>query len=332
MKAVIDEQDACLTDREMVLEVYNPSPVRMVLIPKKIPGEFRAVFIPKEPDKEHHRETLLPELNENINPHLAYNTFAYRKGVSIVDVVSFLEQLFPKGYNLVYKVDISKYFNNIDREILYAQLEPLVSEQCLEDVKRSIEVPYEYNGSLTYLDKGIYQGIPISSTLSNLYLTDIDNLFKGQDGVYSLRYSDDILLVAKSKKKLQKAITKLKSELRKKGLWCKWDEARISNLEMEETTYLGLRISKGNKGLSVRASHHAERDLRRKILEADSEEKIRDCIRSRLFHYTVSGRYPNYLHKARRIIEETLGGEAWDRLFKEDWMTIPYGEWDDIRD
>lgn len=327
----MEEQDAGLTDGEKNWIGYNPSPVRKALIPKKDSREKRAIFILKEPDKEYQRKTLLPELNERINPHLAYNTFAYRKGNSIVDVVSFLERLILKGYNLVYKVDISKYYDNIDREILYGQLEPLVSEQCLEDIKRSIEVPYEYKGSLTYLDKGIYQGIPISSTLSNLYLTDIDNLFQGENEVYSLRYSDDILLVAKSKEKLKKAITKLKTELRKKGLWCKWKEARRSNLEKEETTYLGLRISKGDKGLRVRASSYAERDLKRKILEADSEEKIKDCIRSRLFHYTVGGRYPNYQHRAKRIVKETLGGDAWDRLFKEDWITTPYGEWDDIR-
>ncbi|WP_422487325.1 reverse transcriptase domain-containing protein [Gudongella sp. DL1XJH-153] len=332
MKTTMDDYDINLSKKERDLVEYNPSPVRKAMIPKKEPGKKRAIFILKEPDKQYQRKTLLPELNERINPHLAYNTFAYRKGVSIVDVVSFLEQLISKGYNLVYKVDISKYYDNINREILYGQLEPLVSEQCLDDIKRSIEVPYEYNGSLTYLDKGIYQGIPISSTLSNLYLTDMDNLFQGENEVYSPRYSDDILLVAKSKEKLKKAITELKTELRKKGLWCKWKEARRSNLEKKETTYLGLRISKGNKGLSVRASYHAERDLRRKILEADSEEKIKDCIRSRLFHYTVGGRYPNYQFKAKRIVEETLGGDAWDRLFKDDWITKPYGEWNDIRD
>jgi len=332
MRRIISEQDACSTNREINMVGYNPSPVRKALIPKKEPGKLRAIFIPKEPDKEYQRKTLLPELNEHINPHLAYNTFAYREGISIVDVVSFLERLILKGYNLVYKIDISKYYDNIDREILYGQLEPLVSEQYLEDIKRSIEVPYEYNGSLTYLDKGIYQGIPISSTLSNLYLTDMDNLFQGDNEVYSLRYSDDILLVAKSKEKLKKAITKLKTELRKKGLWCEWKEARRSNLEIEETTYLGLRISKGDKGLRVRASSHAERDLKRKILEADSEEKIKDCIRSRLFHYTVGGRYLNYRHKAKRIVKDTLGADAWDRLFMEDWMTTPYGEWNDIRD
>lgn len=332
LKAPIDSHDVYATDVEKASVEYIPSPLTRALIPKSKPGEYREIFMPEESDKYYQRKHLLPMLNESIDPHLADNSFAYRKGISIENVIELLEKLVDKGYNLVYKVDVCGYFNNIDREILYEQMEPIVPEKWREETKRSLEVPYKYKGTLKYPKKGIYQGTPVSGTLANLYLTELDESFQGQDGVFSIRYSDDILLIARGRKKLEKAITKLKKEIRRKGLWCKWDEARISNLEEKEITYLGLRISKRGRKLRVKESQYARENLKMKLLEAYSETEARDIIRSRLYHYTVGGRYPGYLETARKTVEEVMGKGAWNRIVKEEWIKIPYGEWSDIKE
>lgn len=291
---------------------YTPEYVVKKKIPKKEPGKFRNIYIPSDEYKEYQRNILIPPLEKQISPCLSENTFAYRKGVSIIHVVDKLEDLMLHGYKWVIKLDIRKYFDSIDRGILYDQLESVISPECLQDIKMHLEVPYKYGGKLYTFKKGIYQGVPISSLLSNLYLTDLDESFQGQSKVYSLRYCDDILLLSTSKPKLKKAFTKMKKILREKKL--AWEASAISNLEIESMTFLGLLFRKEGNTLQVRASRRAEYKLLEILSEAKTIEKLRDAIYSRVWYYTVGFRHLDYLEVAKDLVTQLKGVDIWDQI------------------
>lgn len=308
---------------------HEPQPVVMKKIPKKDGKSYRNIFTPPDVDNIYQKKELLPLLDKYIDPLLPDNTFAYRKGISILDVVNKLELLVSDGYRWVRKLDIKKYFDSIDRDQLYEILKQEVPSDCFEATKRCLEVPFIYRNKEHKSETGIYQGIPISSVLANLFLADIDRMYQGQDGVATIRYSDDILILAQSGNKLQDAFKDIKRMLRSKGLGRK-DGMKVHMEEMA-TTFLGLRISKKGGQLEVKASHHAEEALVWAILNSESEEAMMDAIRTRIWYYTIDGRYPEYYLKAKDVVIEWAGYPCWKRIERSiNHKPITNDEWEDI--
>jgi hypothetical protein len=308
---------------------HEPQPVVMKKIPKKDGKSYRNIFTPPDVDNIYQKKELLPLLDKYIDPLLPDNTFAYRKGISILDVVNKLELLVNDGYRWVRKLDIKKYFDSIDRDQLYEILKQEVPSDCFEATKRCLEVPFIYRNKEHKRETGIYQGIPISSVLANLFLADIDRMYQGQDGVATIRYSDDILILAQSGNKLQDAFKDIKRMLRSKGLGRK-DGMKV-HMEEIATTFLGLRISKKGGQLEVKASHHAEEALVWAILNSESEEAMMDAIRTRIWYYTIDGRYPEYYLKAKDVVIEWAGYPCWKRIERSiNHKPITNDEWEDI--
>jgi hypothetical protein len=308
---------------------HEPQPVVMKKIPKKDGKSYRNIFTPPDVDNIYQKKELLPLLDKYIDPLLPDNTFAYRKGISILDVVNKLELLVSDGYRWVRKLDIKKYFDSIDRDQLYEILKQEVPSDCFEATKRCLEVPFIYRNKEHKRETGIYQGIPISSVLANIFLADIDRMYQGQDGVATIRYSDDILILAQSSKKMQDAFKDIKRMLRSKGLGRK-DGMKVHMEEMA-TTFLGLRISKKGGQLDVKASHHAEEALVWAILNSESEEAMMDAIRTRIWYYTIDGRYPEYYLKAKDVVIEWAGYPCWKRIERSiNHKPITNDEWEDI--
>jgi hypothetical protein len=104
-------------------------------------------------------------------------------------------------------------------------------------------------------------------------------------------------------------------------------------VHMEEmaTTFLGLRISKKGGQLDVKASHHAEEALVWAILNSESEEAMMDAIRTRIWYYTIDGRYPEYYLKAKDVVIEWAGYPCWKRIERSiNHKPITNDEWEDI--
>jgi len=74
---------------------------------------------------------------------------------------------------------------------------------------------------------GVRQGCPMSPTLFNIYLMDLEaelrkkqegSMVVGKEKFWSITYADDIVLVAKSEEELKSMIRRLKKYIDKKGL------------------------------------------------------------------------------------------------------------------
>ena len=126
--------------------------------------------------------------------------YSFRPGVTAKDAVRRLRRVEGLYAMSGYKADIHDYFNSVpverllpmledvlggDRE-LYLFLESLLVEQSVLD-----------RGRIVQEKKGIMAGTPLSAFYANLYLTDLDRQFENGGCVF-LRYSDDILLFAKT--------------------------------------------------------------------------------------------------------------------------------------
>lgn len=105
-----------------------------------------------------------------------------------------------KNYYIL-KMDIAKYFQNIDKKILYNILNRKIKDKKLLWLTK--EILYS-NGK----EKGLPIGNYTSQCFANIYLNELDQYAKHKLKIkYYYRYMDDILIMVKSKKE---AINNLK--------------------------------------------------------------------------------------------------------------------------
>lgn len=102
----------------------------------------------------------------------------------------------------IIKMDVAKYFQNIDKQILYKILNKKIKDPKLLWLTK--EILYS-NG----IEKGLPIGNYTSQTFANIYLNEVDQYVKHQLKIkYYFRYMDDMLVMVKTKKE---AIENLKS-------------------------------------------------------------------------------------------------------------------------
>lgn len=113
-----------------------------------------------------------------------------------VNITQKYMRIMKRIYNNYYilKMDIKKYFYNIDKFILYNIMSEYISDKLL--LKLTYKFIYDNNDKL-----GIPIGNYTSQYFANIYLDKLDKYIKGNLKVkYYIRYMDDSILLVKDKK------------------------------------------------------------------------------------------------------------------------------------
>ena len=176
-----------------------PLPKRSV-ISKMSTGKKRVVYTYPE-DENIVLKLLTYLLLRRCDGIFCDNLYSFRPRRTAQDAVRRIVRTKGLSELYSYKVDISDYFNSIPVD----RLLPMLRRVTAED-----ERLYEFLASLLteprVLDrgevccpeqKGIMAGTPQASFYANLYLKDLDELFS-EKGVLYARYSDDIILFART--------------------------------------------------------------------------------------------------------------------------------------
>lgn len=100
-----------------------------------------------------------------------------------------------QGKYYIVKMDISKYFYNIDRDVLFKILKRVITNPQLLDLLHTIIFSDEAR-------VGIPIGNYTSQYFANIYLNELDQYCKHNLGVkYYVRYMDDFIILAPNKRK-----------------------------------------------------------------------------------------------------------------------------------
>jgi RNA-directed DNA polymerase len=250
-------------------------------------------------------------LYPSILPKLIDTNVATRKNMGSKKALDCLNKYLQKLLLLknkeiyVLKIDIKKYFYNIDHEILLSKLKKDIKDkdainiimQTLnmtnnkyineeikyaknKEINRILRLNISKNAKLKkikeigkipfyQIGKGLGIGNMTSQILAIYYLNDIDHMIKEKFKCkYYIRYMDDLIILDNDKEKLKMIFTEIKEEIQKLKLEVN-DKSRIYKLN-HGFSFLGYTFRSVNGKLNVRINNNTYRRIKKNLKKKSS--------------------------------------------------------------
>ena len=197
-----DQKRLTILTKQLNNEDYKFAAWKPSSQPKKNGGQ-RIIIIPPFYDRIVLR-TLASYVSQQLKSSFAKVdniSFAYQKGKGVREALMQLKYLYTSG-EVILKVDIRQFFDNIDKEILASLLNDynirgFVRSLIDQSLSPKLKINDYYDDALTQIKNGIPQGNAISAVLSNLLLLELDMQSK-INGFKMVRYADDMVFICRN--------------------------------------------------------------------------------------------------------------------------------------
>ena len=277
---------------------YKPNPVRRRKSPNQMAG-VRKLGIPTVIDRII-QQAIAQQLQPIFEPLFSDGSYGYRPKRSAQQAIRKVKEYAEQGYTHAVEVDLSKYFDTLNHELLMNLLRRQIHDKRVTGlIKRYLKSGVMENGVLCKTEEGAPQGGPLSPLLANIYLNEFDQEM-GNRGVKVIRYADDIVVLARSERAAERLLESSRKYLEGKlKLKMSAQKSRVVSVVAQKYfKFLGFALGKNGGGIYIRAHKKSLAKAKRKLKELTCRsqgrnvrkvmENVKVYIRGWLGYYYVA--------------------------------------------